>query len=63
MSEQLTSARILWGEGNQYLEKETPNSTEVISEETKLIKETEDKIKMNLNIIQQDLKGHSIYNK
>lgn len=43
--------------------KHQTQRTEVISEETKLIKETEDKIKMNLNVIQQDLKGYSIYNK
>lgn len=43
--------------------KHQTQQTEVISEETKLIKETEDKIKMNLNVIQQDLKGYSIYNK
>lgn len=30
--------------------------TEVLSEETKLIKETEDKFKMNLNFIRQDWK-------
>lgn len=69
MSEQLKSAKIFflgggWGRGTSTMKKKhQTQQTEVISEETKLIKETEDKIKMNLNVIQQDLKGYSIYNK
>lgn len=43
---QSKSPKILSAEGNQYHERKAPNTTnkEVISEETKLIKKTEDKI-------------------
>lgn len=48
---------------NTMKEKHQTQLTDIISDKTKLIKETEDKIKVNLNVIQQDLQGYSIYNK